>query len=45
MTKPFLPSLFLATLMFLAACNTTEGVGKDLQSAGDEVEKVADRNK
>lgn len=45
MKKPHLPVLLLASLLFLAGCNTTEGVGKDMQSAGDEVEKAADRNK
>jgi predicted small secreted protein len=29
----------------LAACNTTEGLGKDTQAAGRAVERAADRNK
>ncbi|QMW24023.1 entericidin A/B family lipoprotein [Sandaracinobacteroides saxicola] len=33
-------TVFLATLT-LAACNTTEGVGKDIKSAGGAIEKTA----
>lgn len=29
----------------LSACNTTEGVGKDVQSAGEAIEKTADDSK
>ncbi len=29
----------------LSACNTTSGVGKDLKSAGKEIEKTADKAK
>lgn len=29
----------------LAGCNTIEGVGKDVRSAGDTVAKTADRSK
>jgi predicted small secreted protein len=28
--------------LFLAACNTTEGAGKDIKSAGGAIEKSAD---
>lgn len=45
MKKPLISALFLSSLMLLAACNTTEGVGKDMQSAGKEVSKAADKNK
>jgi predicted small secreted protein len=31
--------------LLLAACNTVEGVGKDVKSAGDTVAKTADKNK
>jgi predicted small secreted protein len=37
-------ALLLATLaqaMLLSACNTTEGVGKDVKSAGKAVENTA----
>jgi len=38
--------LALATgALLLAACNTIEGVGKDVSSAGDTVAKTADKNK
>ncbi|PZU50590.1 MAG: entericidin EcnA/B family protein [Sphingomonas sp.] len=35
----------LLPLILLAACNTTAGAGKDLQSAGKEVEKAAEKAK
>jgi predicted small secreted protein len=31
----------LAAIAVLAACNTIEGVGKDVKSAGEAVEKAA----
>ena len=31
--------------MLLAACNTTAGVGRDLKSAGQEIEKAGENNK
>ena len=31
--------------LMLAACNTVEGVGKDVSSAGDTVAKTADKSK
>jgi len=31
--------------LLLAACNTVEGVGKDVSSAGDTVAKTADKSK
>lgn len=34
-----------AMLVVLAACNTVEGVGKDVSSAGDTVAKAADKAK
>jgi len=41
--------LFAATILLplvvLGACNTTEGEGKDMQSAGKEISKTADENK
>lgn len=44
LNRLFAAALF-APLVLLGACNTTEGVGKDLQSAGKEVAKTADENK
>ena len=32
-------------LLALAACNTVEGAGQDMQSAGKAMERTADRNK
>ncbi|HEX8257435.1 MAG TPA: entericidin A/B family lipoprotein [Allosphingosinicella sp.] len=32
----------LSTSLALAACNTVEGVGEDVQSAGEAVEDAAD---
>jgi entericidin B len=37
-------SLFVATIV-LAACNTVEGVGKDVKATGQAIEKAADKNK
>ena len=45
MTKPkTTAALMLATFFALAACNTVDGAGKDLKSAGDAVTGAADRN-
>ena len=41
MRKLTLFALASATLL-VAACNTVEGVGKDVKSAGDTVAKTAD---
>ena len=35
----------VAAMLFLAGCNTVEGVGKDLKKGGEAIEKSADRNK
>ncbi|MGK6321221.1 entericidin A/B family lipoprotein [Sphingomonas sp. DT-204] len=35
----------LAAVLALGACNTVEGVGKDVSSAGDTVAKTADDSK
>jgi predicted small secreted protein len=37
-------ALLVATSV-LVACNTTEGAGKDLSSAGKAISKSADKNK
>lgn len=36
---------FLVTASVLVACNTTEGAGKDISSAGKAISKSADKNK
>lgn len=41
MRKITMLALATATLL-VAACNTVEGVGKDVKSAGDTVAKTAD---
>ncbi|WP_408988154.1 entericidin A/B family lipoprotein [Sphingomonas sp. SUN019] len=34
--------LVVASALVVSACNTVEGAGKDVQSAGQAVEKAAD---
>ena len=43
--KPALFLLLLATLITFAtsACNTTEGLGKDIEKAGDKIQEKAAR--
>jgi len=38
----FLIALTLSTLVGLSACNTVQGVGKDMQSIGKTIEDAAD---
>ncbi|BET25950.1 putative small secreted protein [Limnobacter thiooxidans] len=40
-------SVFLLAFsaLSLSACNTIEGVGKDIQSGGQAIERTADQNK
>lgn len=40
--RKLIGSLVIASGLLLAACNTVEGVGKDVRSAGDTVAKTAD---
>ncbi len=35
----------IAAALALAACNTIEGLGKDVKKGGEAIEKAADRNK
>lgn len=42
MTKKILAALLLTGSLLTAACNTVEGAGRDVQSAGEAVEKAAD---
>lgn len=37
-------ALLATGMASLAACNTVEGVGKDVESAGDAIEDAADDN-
>lgn len=37
--------LMICVAFTLAACNTVEGVGKDVKKGGEAIEKAADRNK
>jgi len=37
--------VLLAYAMMLAACNTMEGLGKDLSTLGNKIEKKADEKK
>ena len=42
MTKKILAVLLLSGSLMIAACNTVEGAGQDVQSAGQAVEDAAD---
>lgn len=42
MSKKIVATLLLSSALVLSACNTVEGAGKDVQSAGKAVEKSAD---
>ena len=37
--------ILLAAAFALVACNTIEGVGKDVKKGGEAIEKAADKNK
>lgn len=38
-------SVLLASLMLLAACNTIEGIGKDIKTGGEKIEDAAAKKK
>ncbi len=42
MSKKIIAAMLLSSALVLSACNTVEGAGKDVQSAGKAVEKAAD---
>jgi predicted small secreted protein len=44
MTKTIVRATGLATLMVLAACNTVNGAGKDLKSAGTAVSDASGKD-
>jgi predicted small secreted protein len=41
MSKKIVAALLLSSALVLSACNTVEGAGKDVQSAGKAVERTA----
>ena len=38
------PGLAVAVLFALAACNTAEGIGEDLESAGEAIDEEAEEH-
>ncbi|MEW6445215.1 MAG: entericidin A/B family lipoprotein [Pseudomonadota bacterium] len=38
-------SLLILAALFLSACNTVEGIGKDVQKGGQAIERAADKAK
>ena len=38
-------ALLLASIFGLAACNTMEGAGRDVESAGETMQREADQNR
>lgn len=42
--RPLVGSLVVLSTMALAACNTMEGVGEDVEEAGESVQDAADDN-
>lgn len=43
--RKFVTAFALVGALAISACNTVEGVGKDVSSAGDTVAKTADKSK
>lgn len=43
-TKVLLTLAFLTICVALPACNTTKGLGEDIEKAGDGIQNSADRN-
>lgn len=44
-TKPVVAASLLTALALLSACNTVEGAGRDVSSAGDAVSNAASKSK
>ena len=42
MSKKIIAAMLLSSALVLSACNTVEGAGRDVQSAGKAVEKAGD---
>lgn len=40
--RKLMSAALIAGMMLVSACNTVEGAGKDIKSAGDAVEKAGD---
>jgi entericidin B len=40
-----LASIFMLLMFMLSACNTMEGAGEDIQSAGEELEDAANKSR
>ena len=45
MTKLFAMLSVIVLAILTAACNTVEGMGKDVKATGDAIEKAAQKNK
>ena len=45
MTKMLITAAALFALLGLSACNTIEGMGKDISKAGDAIENTAKKSK
>lgn len=43
-SRMIIPSVLLAFLLALAACNTMEGFGQDMQNLGDDIEGEAEEH-
>ena len=43
--KQIVFALNIAFLLILSSCNTIEGVGKDVESAGSSIKETAQKNK
>ena len=42
--KIILLALMVVSVFALSACNTVQGVGKDVKKAGEKIEKAGDKN-
>jgi predicted small secreted protein len=45
MTRLLITLAVLASVLGLSACNTIEGMGKDIAKAGDKIEETAKKSK
>ena len=45
MMRAALTLFAVVAMLSLAACNTMEGLGKDVKKTGEKIEKAADRHK
>ena len=44
-TNRVLLAMIIASIFALSACNTVEGVGKDVKKVGDKIEEAGEKNK